>query len=92
MSTMRLEKGRIIFKTYDVSKVYGPFRFYVRRNAVEQITVDSDQIRQDWGPNNRFVEASFPYTAIQNAQGFYWTAVTLVPREERYLDNGIFGG
>ena len=88
---------------YDLTKIYGPLKFYVSDDAVPTATtcatcpegtapewvVPSSLVYQSWPQGGRYLEARFPLSAVGNRDYFYFTAVSVVPYEERFLASGV---
>jgi len=93
----------VTVRFYDLTKIYGPFKFYVSPISMPTATgcstcpvgvqatntVSSSSIRQEWAPNGRYVDAIFAVSDVGDMSKFYFTAVTCLPSEERYLESGI---
>ena len=94
----------VTIRVYDLTKIYGPFKFYVSPIAAPSASLTCTtcppgvtathvvmpiSVTQKWGPNGRYVDAVFPLSAVAGMEIFYFTAVTVVPYEERYLTSGI---
>jgi hypothetical protein len=97
-------KGDVVtIRFSELDKIYGPFKLYVSADGIPQATcdacpqtsvapsctVDPSMIYQKWQPAGRYVDVSFPLSCVKNMQVFYFTAVTCVPGEERFLTTGI---
>ena len=100
-----IKNNQITVRFYDLSKIYGPFKFYVNATATPQAApscascpsggaeasyvVSPTSVVQKWASNGRYVDVTFPASAMGDLQYFYFTAVTCVPDAERYLGSGV---
>jgi hypothetical protein len=98
-----IKDGEVHFRFYDLTKIYGPFKFYVSGNAVPLATcatcptdgvtpeyvVPPEAVFQKYPQSCRCAEASFPVSAVGNMEYFYFTAVTVMTSDDRYLGAGV---
>ena len=100
--TSWVKNGEAHVRFYDMSHIYGPFKFYVSANAcpdagcatcpTEGVTADCvvppEKVFQKWQPADHYVEAIFPLSNVHNMQYFYFTAVTVTAAAEMYKCKG----
>jgi len=97
-----IEDGAVHVRFYDLSKIYGPFKFYVSANAAPaagcatcppgvtaEYVVPPEAVFQKYPQACRCAEASFPLSAVGDLQYFYFTAVTCTTDDDRFLSTGV---
>jgi hypothetical protein len=93
--------GRVYVRFYDLSKIYGPVKFYVGTNAypgagcqtcpsgtTAEYVVPPEMVYQTWPQGGKYLEVSFPCACVGNMEQFCFTAVSCLSDEERFLATG----
>jgi hypothetical protein len=95
---------QVTIRFTELDKIYGPFKIYASADGFPNATacatcpegacaaactVDPSMIYQKWQPGGRYVDVSFPLSCVNNMQVFYFTAVTCVPGDERFVTTGV---
>ena len=94
-----VKDGTVHVRFFDLTKIYGPFKFYVSGNAIPgcatcpdgvtaEYVVPPEAVYQEYPQSCRCAEASFPLSAVGNLDYFYFAAVTCAPGNEPFLTTG----
>ena len=96
-----IKDGEVHIRFYDLSKIHGPFKFYVSASGTPaagcatcpsgtspDYVVPPTAVFQKWPPGARFVETRFPLSLVGNLPFFYFTAVTVTAEQEIFLVAG----
>ena len=96
-----IKDSEVHIRFYDLSKIHGPFKFYVSANGLPgapcatcpsgvspDFVVPPQSVFQKWPPGARFVETQFPLSLVGELPFFYFTAVTVTAEEEIFLVQG----
>jgi hypothetical protein len=100
--TSYVQGQTIHIKFDDFQNIYGPFKFYVTGDGVAAASACSDcpsgvtasyvveptSIYQQYMQGGKYVDVSFPITAVGGMETFNFTAVTCVVGGERFLATG----
>ncbi|TMQ47485.1 MAG: hypothetical protein E6K73_13600 [Candidatus Eisenbacteria bacterium] len=101
--TSWVKNGEAHIRFYDLSKIHGPFKFYVSSSGcpdagcptcpsgsgtTADCVVTPDKVYQKWQPNRDYVETIFSLSEVHNMQYFYFTAVTCTADADMYLCGG----
>jgi len=100
-SNSYVKDNQVHVRFYDLSKIYGPLKFYVSANnfpgagcstcpdgTTAEYVVPPDMVYQSWPQGGKYLEVRFPTSAVGNLQQFYYTAVTCLATEDRFLGTG----
>ena len=87
---------------YDLTKIYGPLKFYVSANGypaascadcptgtAASYVVPPEMVYQTWPQGGKYLEVTFPCSCVGDMHDFYFTAVTCLATEEKYLGSGL---
>ena len=97
-----VKDNEVHVRFYDLSKVYGPVKFYVSgtsyptalcsgcpSGAEASYVVPSSMVYQSFPQGGKYMEVTFPCSAVGGMQSFYFTAVSLTSTDEMFLGTGV---
>ena len=97
-----VKDNQVHVRFYDLSQVYGPVKFYVSGSsyptalcsncppgAPASYVVDPSSVYQSFPQGGKYMEVTFPCSAVGGMQEFYFTAVSVTSAEEKFLATGV---
>lgn len=96
-----VKNDRIYVRFYDLTKIYGPLKFYVGGSyypgagcatcpsgTTAQYVVPPEMVYQTWPQGGKYLEVSFPCSCVGDMQAFCFTVVSVTATDEMFLATG----
>ena len=98
-----VKDGQVYVRFYDLSKIYGPLKFYVSSTSCPaasgcaacptgtnaEYVVAPEMVWQEWPQGGKYLEVHFPQASVGDMDQFGFTAVSVLANEERFLGTGF---
>jgi len=97
-----VKDSQVHVRFYDLSKIVGPVKFYVSGTSYPtalcsncppgpeaSFVVPPEMVYQTWPQGGKYLELTFPCSAVGGMEQFYYSAVSCTATDERYYGSGV---